>query len=213
MPTWRVTRSSIPSSPAPIRAAPVAEHAAGAAGHEHADASRPAAQMPVALAPWPRCLRHAPGRRPHRLAMRDLPQGEVLWPDPVLKPDRHDKGWPRFSLTVTTGSSDQSHRIYVRCQGQIDSHDARGPTWEGVQVRPLKPAANGCSSRNVSRPQHASIDPETSTTSSPRAHRGAQDQTPRPAPLRRQGALEGAEHFEGDLLPADSFAVSVAITR
>jgi hypothetical protein len=56
----------------------------------------------------------------------------------MIKSDRHDRGWPRFSLTVTTGSSDQSHRIYVRCQGQIDSHDARGPEWEGVQYRRFK---------------------------------------------------------------------------
>ena len=55
-----------------------------------------------------------------------------------ISTDRHNKGWPRFSLTVTTESSDQTHRIYVYCQGQIDSHDARGPHWEGVQYRPLK---------------------------------------------------------------------------
>jgi hypothetical protein len=56
----------------------------------------------------------------------------------LIKPGRHNRGWPRFSLTVTTGSSDQSHRIYVHCQGGIDSHDARGAEWEGVQLRPLK---------------------------------------------------------------------------
>ena len=50
----------------------------------------------------------------------------------------HDRGWPRFTLVVTLGSSQQSHRIYVRCQGRIDSHDARGPEWEGMQLRPLK---------------------------------------------------------------------------
>ena len=55
-----------------------------------------------------------------------------------IAPERHNTGWPRFSLMVTTHSSDQSHRIYVHCQGQIHSHDARGPTWEGVQYRPLK---------------------------------------------------------------------------
>jgi hypothetical protein len=61
---------------------------------------------------------------------------------PMIGPRRHDTGWPRFSLTVTVGSSDQSHRIYVRCQGGIDSHDARGPEWEGVQYRPLKGGGN-----------------------------------------------------------------------
>jgi hypothetical protein len=69
----------------------------------------------------------------------------------MLTPGRHNTGWPRFSLTVQTASSPQTHRIYVRCQGQIDTHDARGPEWEGVQYRPLKPAANGGSSRNVPR--------------------------------------------------------------
>jgi len=70
-----------------------------------------------------------------------------------IPPERHNTGWPRFSLSVTTASSPQTHRIYVHCQGQIDSHDARGPAWEGVQYRPLKPAAKRCSSRNVSRPR------------------------------------------------------------
>ena len=55
-----------------------------------------------------------------------------------ISPNRHDRGWPRFSLTVTTASSDQSHRIYVHCQGQIHTHDARGPEWEGMQYRPLQ---------------------------------------------------------------------------
>ena len=69
-----------------------------------------------------------------------------------ISPGRHDRGWPRFSLSVTTGSSPQTHRIYVHCQGQIHSHDARGAEWEGVQYRPLtdgQTAANRCSSRNV----------------------------------------------------------------
>ena len=78
----------------------------------------------------------------------------------MLSPGRHDKGWPRFSLTITTGSSPQTHRIYVRCQGQIDSHDARGPTWEGVQYRPLPPI-------ELSPPGNASIAPKTSSISSP----------------------------------------------
>jgi hypothetical protein len=52
--------------------------------------------------------------------------------------DRHNQGYPRFSLTVQTASSPQTHRIYVHCQGQIHSHDARGPEWEGVQYRPLR---------------------------------------------------------------------------
>ena len=56
----------------------------------------------------------------------------------MLARGRHARGWPRFSLGVQTGSSDQSHRIYVHCQGRIDSHDARGADWEGVQYRPLK---------------------------------------------------------------------------
>ena len=76
-----------------------------------------------------------------------------------IAPDRHNKGWPRFSLTVQTASSDQTHRIYVHCQGRIDSHDARGAGWEGVQYRPLKGegefgASNSTPrrSRNVSGP-------------------------------------------------------------
>lgn len=60
----------------------------------------------------------------------------------MIKPDRHNKGWPRFSLVVTTHSSDQSHRIYVHCQGQIHTHDARGADWEGVQFRPLAGSRN-----------------------------------------------------------------------
>ena len=56
----------------------------------------------------------------------------------MIEPDRHNTGWPRFSLTVTTASSDQTHRIYVHCQGQIHSHDARGADWEGVQYRPMR---------------------------------------------------------------------------
>jgi hypothetical protein len=57
----------------------------------------------------------------------------------MIASGRHDKGWPRFSLVVQTASSPQTHRITVRCQGRIDSRDARGPTWEGVQHRPLAP--------------------------------------------------------------------------
>jgi hypothetical protein len=76
-------------------------------------------------------------------------QSRMLWVLlPMIALDRHDRGWPRFSLTVTTGSSDQTHRIYVRCQGWIDSHDARGPEWEGVQHRPLLQSDNA-GSRNV----------------------------------------------------------------
>ena len=56
----------------------------------------------------------------------------------MIASDRHNTGWPRFSLVVQTGSSEQTHRIYVHCQGQIHSHDARGPTWEGVQHRPMR---------------------------------------------------------------------------
>ena len=56
----------------------------------------------------------------------------------MLAPGRHSTGWPRFSLVVTTRASPQTYRIYVRCQGGVDSHDARGPEWEGVQFRPLK---------------------------------------------------------------------------
>jgi hypothetical protein len=56
----------------------------------------------------------------------------------MIHPRRHDRGWPRFTLSQQTGSSDQSHRLYVRVEGRIDSHDARGPHWEVVQYRPLK---------------------------------------------------------------------------
>lgn len=54
------------------------------------------------------------------------------------KPKSHDTGWPRFTVSQRTHSSDQSHRIYIQVQGGIDSHDARGADWEGVQYRPLK---------------------------------------------------------------------------
>jgi hypothetical protein len=60
----------------------------------------------------------------------------------VIRPRRHDCGYPRFVLDVTTTSSDQSHRLYVAVQGKVDSHDARGSTWEVVQVRPLKRSRN-----------------------------------------------------------------------
>lgn len=63
----------------------------------------------------------------------------------MIKPGRHNTGWPRFSLTVTAGSSEQSHRLYLRVQGQIDSHDARGPEWEVVQHRPLESGTGGTS--------------------------------------------------------------------
>lgn len=56
---------------------------------------------------------------------------------PMIEPGRHNKGWPRFVLTVVAQSSDQSHRLIVRCQGQVHSHDARGAEWEVVQLRPL----------------------------------------------------------------------------
>jgi hypothetical protein len=50
---------------------------------------------------------------------------------PMIKPDRHNTGWPRFSLTAQTRSSAQSYRIEIRCQGQVDSHDARGAARSG----------------------------------------------------------------------------------
>jgi hypothetical protein len=56
----------------------------------------------------------------------------------VLKPGRHHRGWPRFTLAQTTASSDQSHRLYVSVQGGVDTHDARGADWEVVQWRPLR---------------------------------------------------------------------------
>ena len=58
---------------------------------------------------------------------------------PVIRPCRRDRGWPRFALAQRTHSSDQSCRLYVRVEGGVDSHDARGPEWEVVQYRPLKP--------------------------------------------------------------------------
>jgi hypothetical protein len=57
--------------------------------------------------------------------------------DTMLDRNRHDCGYPRFVLDVTTSSSDQTHRLYVAVQGKVDSHDARGSTWEVVQYRPL----------------------------------------------------------------------------
>ena len=57
----------------------------------------------------------------------------------MLTPGRHDCGWPRFVIDVTTSSSDQTHRLHVAVQGKVDSHDARGSTWEVVQYRPLRP--------------------------------------------------------------------------
>ena len=56
----------------------------------------------------------------------------------LIEPRRHECGYPRFVLDVATHSSDQSHRLYVAVQGKVDSHDARGSTWEVVQYRPLK---------------------------------------------------------------------------
>lgn len=55
--------------------------------------------------------------------------------------NRHGRGWPRFSLAVQAASSDQAHRIYARRQGRVDSHDARGPEWEGARRRPPRQGA------------------------------------------------------------------------
>ena len=77
----------------------------------------------------------------------------------MIASDRHNTGWPRFSLVVQTGSSEQTHRIYVHCQGQIHSHDARGPEWEGVQHRPLPPLAV--------KSRDASVAPKISSISAP----------------------------------------------
>ena len=74
-----------------------------------------------------------------------------------ISPGRHECGYPRFTLDATTTSSDQTHRLHVAVQGKVDSHDARGSTWEVVQYRPLKgegefeaPKSTPCRSRNVS---------------------------------------------------------------
>ena len=55
-----------------------------------------------------------------------------------LTPNRHDRGWPRFSLHITTALSYQSYRWQIEAQGGVDSHDARGNSWEIVRWVPLR---------------------------------------------------------------------------
>lgn len=51
----------------------------------------------------------------------------------ILRPSRHDRGWPRIVLTQRATQSDQTYRLYVEAQGMVDGHDARGKSWEVIQ--------------------------------------------------------------------------------
>jgi hypothetical protein len=50
-----------------------------------------------------------------------------------LKSNRHDRGWPRITLSVEQIVSDQSYRLMVTAQGRVDGKDARGNWWEIIQ--------------------------------------------------------------------------------
>jgi len=54
-----------------------------------------------------------------------------------LEPNRHDRGWPRLTLLMWTSLSSQTFRLYVHALGTVDSHDARGASWEIVQWVPM----------------------------------------------------------------------------
>jgi hypothetical protein len=60
----------------------------------------------------------------------------------TLAADRHNKGWPKFALTIHTTLSNQSYRWQIEAQGGVDSHDARGNSWEIVKWVPLTPGSN-----------------------------------------------------------------------
>jgi hypothetical protein len=88
------------------------------------------------------------------------PHPRVLWVlQPVIHPRGHDRGWPRFTLAQWTHSSDQSHRLYLRVQGGVDSHDARGPEWEVVQYRRLLPERPVDAAREPRPPKGALVRP------------------------------------------------------
>jgi hypothetical protein len=59
-------------------------------------------------------------------------------PTPLLHAKRHDKGYPRFTLHITTSLSDQSYRWQMEAQGGVDGHDARSNTWEILKWIPLQ---------------------------------------------------------------------------
>jgi hypothetical protein len=57
-----------------------------------------------------------------------------------LASNRHERGWPHYSLHITTALSDQSYRWQLEAQGGVDSHDARGNSWEIMKwVRKWRP--------------------------------------------------------------------------
>lgn len=57
----------------------------------------------------------------------------------TLSAGRHDKGYPRFTLHITTTLSDQSYRWRMEAQGGVDGHDARGNSWEIMRWVRLRP--------------------------------------------------------------------------
>lgn len=55
----------------------------------------------------------------------------------TLVNDRHDRGWPRYTLTIHTALSNQSYRWQIEAQGGVDNHDARGNSWEIIKYVPI----------------------------------------------------------------------------
>jgi hypothetical protein len=51
----------------------------------------------------------------------------------MIAPDRHNRGWPRYTLHITTSQSDQTYRWHITAFGGLDGHDARGNTWEIIK--------------------------------------------------------------------------------
>ena len=61
------------------------------------------------------------------------------WLGVTLGVNRHDKGYPRFTLHITAALSEQSYRWQIDAQGGVDGHDARSNTWEIIKWMPLQP--------------------------------------------------------------------------
>jgi hypothetical protein len=59
-------------------------------------------------------------------------------PSLTLGVNRHDRGYPRFTLTIHTTLSDQSYRWQIEAQGGVNGHDARSNTWEIIKWIPLQ---------------------------------------------------------------------------
>ena len=61
-------------------------------------------------------------------------------PDPLLTlgVNRHDQGYPRFTLHITTTLSNQSYRWQIEAQGGVNGHDARSNSWEIMRWIPLR---------------------------------------------------------------------------